>query len=96
MDDHALRCTLTFERSPSPYYREALRLARATPGYESNGDGPQMRNVVPITVAAMPVAERLLRDRLRLARIRCRRGRRRPLRGRDAPVARHALLLPPP
>ena len=61
MDDHALRCTLTFERSPSPYYREALRLARATPGYESNGDGPQMRNVVPITVAAMPVAERLLR-----------------------------------
>jgi hypothetical protein len=62
MDDHSqLRCTLTFERSPSPYYPEALRLARAVPGYMSDDEGAQTRHIVPITVAAMPVAERLLR-----------------------------------
>ncbi len=56
-----LDCTLTFERSSSPYYREAVRLARATPGYRRVDDGERERHVVPLTVAALPVAERLLR-----------------------------------
>lgn len=51
-------CTLIFERSSSPYYREALRLARAIPGYR---EPEPERHVVPLTVATLPTAERLLR-----------------------------------
>jgi hypothetical protein len=57
----ALDCTLSFERSTSPYYREAVRLARAIPGYRHSAAEEPERHSVPITVAALPVAERLLR-----------------------------------
>jgi hypothetical protein len=55
----ALACTLTFERSSSPYYREAVRLARTVPGYRRSGDEERERHSVPL--AALPLAERLLR-----------------------------------
>jgi hypothetical protein len=62
MDDHeALDCTLTFERSSSPYYREAVRLARTVPGYRRSGADEPERHRVPFSVAALPVMERLLR-----------------------------------
>lgn len=53
--------TLTFERSPSLYFGEALRLARAIPGYSCSAADGRERHMVPITIEAMPVAERLLR-----------------------------------
>lgn len=59
--DEGTGCTLTFERSASPYYGEAVRLARAIPGYcqvEVEGD---VRHTVPLTVATAPLLERLLR-----------------------------------
>jgi hypothetical protein len=62
MDDHeALDCTLIFERSSSPYYREAVRLARTVPGYRRSCDDEPERHRVPFSVAALPVMERLLR-----------------------------------
>jgi hypothetical protein len=57
----AFDCTLTFERSSSPYYREAVRLARTVPGYRRSGDEGRERHSVPLSVAALPLAERLLR-----------------------------------
>jgi hypothetical protein len=57
----AFDCMLTFERSNSPYYREAVRLARTVPGYRRSGDEGRERHSVPLSVAALPAAERLLR-----------------------------------
>ena len=53
-------CMLSFERSPSPHYGAAVRLARSLPGYEYRGEGRHERHSVPIGLSALPLAERLL------------------------------------
>lgn len=59
--DALLSCTLTFERTSSSYYREAVRLARAIPGYRREAEGERERQTVPLTIATLPLSERLLR-----------------------------------
>ena len=61
MNESDLRWTLTFERTASPYYREAVRQARALPGYRHLSEEQREAHCVPLTVTILPLAERLLR-----------------------------------
>ena len=54
-------CTITFGRSPSLYYRDALRLAQASPGYgRGDAHGPE-RHTVAVDLQALPLVEPLIR-----------------------------------
>ncbi|MCA9825350.1 MAG: hypothetical protein KC479_08000 [Dehalococcoidia bacterium] len=54
-------CRLTFERSPSPHYREALRMASEMPTYTRTFTDGRVRHEVHLTIESHATAERLLR-----------------------------------